>query len=204
MGRGVVLLAVALLLGIVLLNATDEQPPGANVAAGPASSGGSATGNKPTTTTAAPTTTLPAKQPKDVKAIVANASDTKGAASRASDQLKAAGYNVLAPANSTPRGDSAVYYAPGFDREAAAVATALGFPATAVKPLPTPSPVPDLKTANVLVVLGSDHAGRFGTPAGATTTTARAGGAATTTTARAGGTTTTTAKPAATTSTTKR
>lgn len=199
MGRGVALLAVALLIGIVLLNKTDERPPGSDVAAGPGRAAGSNSGDgdgngRPTTTTSS-TTTVPLRQPKDVKVIVANASDVNRAAGRATDQLKPPGYNVLAPTNVTPAvSASAVYYTPGYEREAVAVATALGMPQSVVKLVPTPPPF-DAKTANVLVLLGTDHASRFG--AASTATTAASGGSAgsTTTTARAAsGSTTTTGR----------
>ncbi|HEX4979399.1 MAG TPA: hypothetical protein VFV35_04970, partial [Acidimicrobiales bacterium] len=77
------------------------------------------------------------------------------------------------------KGDqSGVYFTADYQADAVAIAAALGIPADLVKPVPAPAPVPDLKTANVLVVLGSDHAGRFGAApaAGAaptTTTTTR-------------------------------
>lgn len=188
--RGLALLAVALLLGIVLLNATDADPPGTTVSARGDSdtSGGSddddADGEgsaASTTQPVAPATTAPARAPKDVKTIVANASSTKGAAGGASDRLKALGFNVLAPANATAVPDSAVYFTAGFDRDAAAIAAALQLPPTAVKAMPAPPPF-DTKDANVAIVLGTNDAPKF---AAATTTTA------------AGGATTTTAKPAA-------
>jgi hypothetical protein len=199
--RGLALLALALLIGVVLLNATDADPPGTNVSASGAGShaassddeGGDGSSSASSTTTAAPTTTtLPAHAPKDVKVIVANASAVKGAASGGRTALLAAQYNVLAPTNAAAVPDSSVYFTPGYDRDAAAVATALGLAPPTVKPMPAPAPF-DTKGANVAVVLGADAAPRFGT-AGATTTTA----AATATTARpAAGATTTTARPAA-------
>jgi len=222
LGRGIILLAVALVIGIVLLNATDSEPPGAQVTASkPAKTskgstgGGGGSSSKVTTTTVPPTTTTPPHAPKDVKVIVANASTTKGAAAKASDVLKPPGYNVLAPTNGTPSAQSIVYFSPGYDRDAAAIAAALQFPPTSVKPVPAPAPVTDAKGANVIVIVGADQAARFaGAPAtGATTTTAKAG-TATTTTAKAGATTSTTrpgttastttsVKPAATTTTTR-
>jgi hypothetical protein len=196
MGRGVALLAIALLIGVILLNKTDDRPPGSDVAAGPGPARSDDSGRNGTTTTTSTTTTLPAHQPKDVKVIVANASSVKGAAGRATDQLKPSGYNALAPANiTTAVKDSAVYYVAGYDREAAAIGSALGLPASVVKPMPTPAPV-DTKGANVLVVLGTDQAGRFAgaTGAGGATTTAPAGATTTTTAKAAASTTTTTAK----------
>ena len=204
--RGLLLLAVALLIGVVLLNATDADPPGTSVSAQgdrDAGDGGAATdegdedGDAATapTTTVAPTTTLPARAPAEVKVIVANASEVKGAAGGGRTALVNAKYNVLAPTNATAAATSSVYFIPGYDRDAAGVAAALQLPANLVKPMPAPLPF-DTKGAHVAVVLGADHAAKFGA-AGATTTTAAAGaaGATTTTTAAAGATTSTTKKP---------
>ena len=209
--RGLVLLAVALLIGVVLLNATDADPPGTSVSAlGDSDSGdggadtddGDGDGGDAaaaSTTTLPPTTTLPARAPAEVKVIVANASEVKGAAGGGRTALVNAKYNVLAPTNATPTPASVVYFVPGYDRDAAGVATALQLPANLVKPMPAPPPF-DTKGAHVAVLLGADHAAKFGPApaAGATTTTAAAGaaGASTTTTAAAGGaTTSTTRKP---------
>ncbi len=213
--RGLVLLAVALLIGVVLLNATDADPPGSTIAAkgdsdtagGARDTGGDGEGKAtPTTAAVVTTTTLAPRAPKDVKVIVANASPTKGAAGTAGAQLKPLGYNVLAPSNAAAVNESSVYFVPGFDRDAAAVAIALKLPPTSVKPVPAPPPF-ELNTANVAVVLGATDAVRFapgGTPAttappapGATTTAKPATGATTTTAKPAAGVTTTTAKPAA-------
>lgn len=189
MGRGVVLLGIALLIGVVLLNATDDQPPGTDVAAG--TSGGStddeADDRKPAATTTVPPTTLPAKAPAEVKVIVANGSGLKGAAKNANDKIKAAQYNALAPMDGPATKESVIYYTAGFEREAAAVAAVIEIPPTLAKPMPTPAPF-DTKAANVVVLLGPDHASRFTTATATTTTTAA--GSATTTTARAATTTT--------------
>lgn len=194
--RGVALLAVALLIGVVLLNATDTEPPGARVSTSegaPDDEGGAATDGPKSTTTlpSATTTTLAAHQPKDVKVIVFNVSDVKGAAGKASDTVKPAGYNVLAPGNAPVTATSVVYFTPGYDRDAAAIAAALAFPATAVKPWPSPPPIADTKGANVVVLLAADQASRFAAAPAATTTTAKAAAGATTTVPA----TTTTKKP---------
>ena len=191
--RGLALLALALIIGVVLLNATEADPPGTTVSTSGEptaedSGDGGGEAAEATTTTVAPTTTLPARAPKDVKVIVANASPVKGAAAGGRTALLAAQFNVLAPANAAAVPDSSVYFTAGYERDAAAVATALGLPPAAVKPLPSPAPF-DTKGANVVVVLGADAAPRFGT--GATTTTAAAAAGATTTTTAAAATTTT-------------
>ncbi len=200
MGRGVALLAVALLIGIVLLNKTDDRPPGSSVAAGPgrAAHVDDGHGGRTTATTTSTTTTLPLRQPRDIKVIIANGSNVKGAAGRATDQLKPIGYNVLAPANVSPAvSASTAYYTPGYERETIEVAKALGMPQSVVKLLPSPPPF-DGKTANVLVVLGTDYAGRFAAASGSATSSGSGSGSA-------GSTTTTTARStsASTTSTTR-
>jgi hypothetical protein len=120
----------------------------------------------------------------------------KGAANGGRTALVNAKYNALAPANAAAAATSSIFFIPGYDRDAASIATALGLPANLVKPMPAPLPF-DTKGAHVAVVLGADHAPKFGTApaAGATTTTAAAAGATTTTTAAAGATTSTTKKP---------
>lgn len=225
--RGLLLLALALLIGVVLLNATDADPPGAVVSArgdsdtpsGNGSSSDAAGGPSATTAVPATTTTTaaPARAPKDVKVIVANASAVRGAAGNVKKVLDPAGFNVLSPANSAAVPETSVYFTPGYEPDAVAVAKVLTLPGTTVKPLPAPAPF-DTKGANVAVLLGADQATKFaaapttGAGAGATTTTAAgAAGASTTTTAHAATTTstsaakaTTTTAPPATTSTTKK
>lgn len=195
--RGLVLLAVALLIGIVLLNATDADPPGTTVSArgdsdttndeGESDASGEGEGEEAAATTVPPPTTAPAKAPKDVKVIVANASDVNGAAGNAKKVLDPAGYNMLAPANAAKVGETSVYFATGYEADAAAVAAALALPATTLKPMTAPPPF-DTKGAHVAVVIGADQGQKFATaPA--------AGAAGPTTTAAAVTATTTTAKP---------
>ncbi|MBW3557013.1 MAG: LytR C-terminal domain-containing protein [Actinobacteria bacterium] len=185
-GRGIALLALAVLLGIILLNATDEDPPGTRVTTGSQASvddGDDEEGDDGeaavASTTSVPPTTLPAHPPKEVKVIVVNASGVKGAAGKASDLLKPPGYNVLAPTNAS-RGETIVYFAPGYDADAAAVAAALGFPPASLKPLPTPPPIPDSKGAHIVVMVGADQGSRFGAAPAATTTSTTAGATTTT------------------------
>jgi hypothetical protein len=182
-GRGAALLAVAVILGIVLLNAADD-PPAEVVATGSADDdGGKATTS---TTQAQVLTTLapaPLRAPKDVKVISANGTTVKGVARKVTDELKAAGYNVLAPTDAPQRTQaSSVYFAGDFEREAKAVGESLGLPVTAVQALPAPPPLPDTRGANVVVVVGPELAQRLSTTA--TTAAANpAAGATTSTTA---------------------
>ncbi len=177
-GRGAALLAVAVVIGIVLLNAADNEP-SRQVSAG---GDGTTTTRAEATTTLAPTTsTLPPRAPKEVKVLSTNGTDVKGAARKATDVLRAAGFNVLAPVDfGKDVTVSAVYFTAGFEREALAVATSLGLGSAVVKDMPTPPPLPDTRGANVLVVVGPEVAARLVSPAAASTTVATKVGAVTT------------------------
>lgn len=196
LGRALLLIVAALLVGVLLLHRQTGTP------ATLAVSGGTTTTVKHSTPRGAAggttTTTSALRNPQDIKVLVANGTDTARAASSFSDRLHTAGYDTLASTNAvTPAASSTVFYAPGFDREAAVVASLLGLQATSVQPLPQQAPVAQLHDADILVVVGPDLAGQSGGTSGTSTTVRRA----TTTTTRAA-TTTTTAR-AATTTTTK-
>ena len=200
-GRGAILIAVAFVIGLILLQKTDRAP--RSVSTTP-------TVRVPTTSPnlTLPTTssTLTGHSPASVKVLVANGTNTGGAASRVVTPLTQAGYNVLAPTDASktykatnPR-QSVVYYTPGYDLDAKIIATRLTLQLTAVQALPTTAPVANTQGANVLVVVGPDLAGA--STGGTTATTART----TATTARTATTvhttttvhTATTAKPATT------
>lgn len=188
-GRGLALVAVALVIGLFLLNRVDEPAPADRVQA-------AASDDKETTTTTAmpvvTTSTAPLRQPKDIRVLTANGTTVKGAGGRIKDRVLAAGYNALAATDTkTPATASAVYFTPGFEREAAVLAQLLTLPQGAVQPMPNPVPVADLKAANILLVVGPELAQQSGSTSGSssTSTTARSN---TTTTARAGTTTSTT------------
>jgi hypothetical protein len=199
-GRGVALIAMAFVLGVVLLNRVDNTPATERVSTGARQAPSGRT--RDTVPAATTTTTAPLRAPATVRVLVANGTDVRGAASRVNQEVLAARYNALAPTDADPARVSAVYFTAGFDREAAALAQLLALPPTAVQPLPATPPVRDMRDANVLVVVGAELAARTApattttvrstaTTARATTTTARS---ATTTTARAATTTTTTTR----------
>jgi len=185
--RGAFLLAIAVALGVILLHAFDRGSGAFNASLRTTPS------PQPSLTflPSAPTSTQPLRAPAAVKVLPANGTSTAGAGTKTGDRLKTAGYNVLAATNtSKPATTSSVEFAPGFEREARVVAQLLGLADSAVQPLPTPAPVPDLRGANLLVIVGTDLAGRTA-PAATTATTRRA----TATTAKPA----TTVKPATTT-----
>jgi hypothetical protein len=181
--RGAGLLAIAVVIGILLLRSGGGDPYSRSVrtSANPAPE---VTGQLPTATTV----TVPVRSPADVKVLPANGTSTSGAATNTGNRLKSGGYNVLAASNTTnPATGSNVFYNPGFEREARVVAQLLGLPDSAVQPMPTPPPVSDTRGADVIVVVGPDLAKATGpTPATSPPPTARR-------------TTATTAKPTATT-----
>ncbi|HVM06030.1 MAG TPA: LytR C-terminal domain-containing protein [Acidimicrobiales bacterium] len=193
-GRGAVLLAVAVILGIVLLNAADDPGPD-RISAGAEEEddddGGGSSDDPATTLPPTTLATVPPRSPQEVKVLPTNGTPVKGVAGKARDTLQAAGYNVLAPTDATRAEASNVYFTSAdFEREAQAVASALGLPANVVVAYPTapPLPVTDPKGANVVVVVGPELAQQLA-PAPSTTATTRAATASTTATTRATATT---------------
>jgi hypothetical protein len=170
--RGALLIAIAVILGLVLLQKVDTGK-GASTSL----KSNTPTTAAPTTAPAITTTTRPASA---VKVLVANGTTTTGVALQVKQILATAGYNALAPADATAaakaaRRNTIVYYAPGYDKDAVKVASHISVPPPPTSPMPNPLPVSDLKTANVLVLVGPDYVGRSGasTTAGGTTTTTR-------------------------------
>jgi hypothetical protein len=156
---GIVLIAAAVLIGLVLLIKGFGQEDGLV-------STGSADTDRTTTTTAgaAPldpadttTSTLAAKPPAEVTVLVANGSGKTGVAGTNADKLKSAGYTNVETTNASNTNTTAVYYVNGAQADAQAVATALGFGGSTVQAMPTPPPV-QLGAATVLVVVGTDRA----------------------------------------------
>jgi len=200
-GRAALLLFGAFVVGVVLLQSSD-QPATISTGLTP-TTGRQTTGRTVLTTPVVTSTTLPpAHDPKSVRVLVANGSDTKGLGDKVKRRVADAGYDALAAVNGTQKVTStAVYYNAGFAGDALALAGVLGLPATAAQPLPAQPPVARLGEANLLVLAGPDLAA---TTTATTTPTATTGHTATTvrrvttTTTRKAPTTT---APAATTST---
>ena len=124
--RGSGLIAMALVLGIVLLQWSDAST---DVAAGgqvPAVG----TPVAPTETTT--TTTAPAgpKAPAEITVLVLNATGKNQQAKPMTDRLAVVGYKTLTPGNASRRPDSVVLCRPGLDQEATALVAATGLPAT--------------------------------------------------------------------------
>ncbi len=104
------------------------------------------------TTTTAPTTAPAARPRQQVRVEVVNASRVPKAAATKADALKALGYVIVGTGNATTQRGSTAACKPGFDREAATLASDAG-PGTAVAAFPNPSPKGSTN-ADCVVVLG--------------------------------------------------
>lgn len=164
--RGGVLIAVAVVLGVILLGKgfdsgflpSSSGDPSDQVATGGGDDGGGddgeTDGEDGTTTTAPPAT----RQPAEVRVQVLNsAAPVSGSAGATSQTLSNLGYNVLSAANADDRNATAtiVYAAEGFEADAQAIATAVGLSVTP-QPMPVPPPGPAPADVNVVIVLGPD------------------------------------------------
>ena len=182
--RALLLIAVAVILGLILLWKGLDTTPGITVSP-EATDDGSAesvgmvdegqadllVADEPvattipaqtttTTTTAAPPPTRP---PNQVRVLVANGSGVARGASTVTGVLSPAGYTTLPPANATPTDTSGIYYRSGYSGDARAVMELVA-PSNPDLILPLPAgglDVPDatldrVANANVVVILGAD------------------------------------------------
>ena len=157
--RGAILVAVAVVIGVLLLR--DDSSTTTQVAVGSDRAGDIDSGTvqpdddeDPEATTT--TTTAPPRDPAEVKVLVANGSGVNGAAGGTTDALEALGYVTGTPANADRVPATIVYFTTGFETEADALAAAIGATPESVTPMPAVAPVDDLQLANVLVHLGPD------------------------------------------------
>ena len=182
--RALLLIAVAVVLGLVLLwkgldttpgvaislEATDDGSTGSvgMVEEGPADlpmadEPVATTTPAPTITTATTAVPAPTRPPNQVRVLVANGSGVPRGAATVTDVLSPAGYTTLPPANATPTDTSGIYYRSGYSGDARAVmdVVAPGNP-DLILPLPAGGlDVPDatldrVANANVVVILGAD------------------------------------------------
>jgi hypothetical protein len=179
--RGAALVVVAVVIGLFLLreglDTSEAVSSGSTDKGSDSSDSGTATDSTDQGTDDTTTTTLASRPPGEVPTIVLNDSGIAGAAGTYSEALAGAGYQLTNPdgANADAEGDATttiVYFAPGFEAEAAGVAAAIGAPTLEPTALPTTPPGP-IAGASVVVVIGTDLASVTPTTAaGATSTTA--------------------------------
>ncbi|MBU3689860.1 MAG: hypothetical protein B7C54_05525 [Acidimicrobiales bacterium mtb01] len=161
---GIIVAAIAVLLGFLILRDINRDRDGGDVS-GPVETQPVGTDVTGTDVTLPPidTTTLPRT---GYKVLVANASGISGSAGQMSTALQAEGFVVVQPATNAAetvgkQTVTVVFYVPGFETGAAAVAEVLGGVAT--QPVASPPPVEsgDLGEATVVVLLGTDLAGKL-------------------------------------------
>lgn len=154
-GRGAALVGVALVVGIVLLQVVDDPISGPKAPTG-------AVVTTSTTTPLAPgevPTTVVARDPAQVRVVVLNGQGVAGAAKAVSDDLATKGYNMLTAGDADARVGTVVSCRTGFDREAAALVTAIAPTGTkSPKAQPMPAPPPEgAEDADCAVILGSEE-----------------------------------------------
>lgn len=160
--RGLGLVVAAVALGVILLEATDDSgapPPAVSAVAG---------ADETTTTTTEGTGIDTGQRPAtQVNVLVLNAARIEGAATEIAEKLQSLGHPTLPPGNAPTQPETIVYYKPGFEREAAALAPEVSDTAL-TEPLPDPSPFAGTEQADVVVVIGTSFAGTGGstTPPG--------------------------------------
>jgi hypothetical protein len=92
-----------------------------------------------------------------VSVVVANATHTNGLAAHYSTVVGGGGWTMKTPVDAaTLETTSSVYYAPGFQQQAAAIATAIGVKPAQVLPLTAATPVSGVTGTDVVVVIGQD------------------------------------------------
>ena len=182
--RALLIIAVAVILGLVLLWKGLDTTPG--ITASPEGINDDSTGSvglaeeKPAdrpivdepvvTTTAAPATTttttvapVPTRPPNQVRVLVANGSGVPRGASMVTGVLSPAGYTTLPPASALPTDASGIYYRPAYSSDARAImeVVAPGNP-DLISSLPSggldvpPNALDRVADANVVIILGAD------------------------------------------------
>ena len=163
--RGALLLAVAVILGIVLLQQFDTPDvPSGQVSATSVPDGSedeTTTTRRVGLTTVPPTqTTVAQARPKaEVKVLVANGSGVRGLGGQTTTSLRNAGYtNAATPTDATTSVErTGIQFVEGYEAEARELAAVLSLPGTVVTRLSAP-PVAtaDIGDAKLIVILGTD------------------------------------------------
>lgn len=122
--RGTGLVALAVAIGIVLLQYSDDPAPDR------LSAGRAPAANSPLAVSSSTTTTTSGPRPAtEVRVLVLNASGRPGVAGDMARRLEVVGYQTLEPGNAPVRPQTTAGCRPGFEREAAALVSATGLPA---------------------------------------------------------------------------
>ena len=156
----VIVAAIAVLLGFLILRDVNRDRDTTSAPVGTETTVVDPTGESSVAPT--DTTTLPRS---GFKVLVANASGITGSAGQMSTALQSEQFIVSQPKNMDPtfgkQSVTVVYYVPGYESGATAVAEILG--GLQIQPVATPAPVEggSLGEAQVLIMLGTDLAGKL-------------------------------------------
>jgi hypothetical protein len=174
--RGLILVVVAVVLGAILLIkgggiGFDQSGEDLTIE----SEGDTPTEQTTTTTTqAAPSTSV---APAELTVVALNGAGINGYAASAQQFLSVAGYtSTTAATAATQATTTTIYYAPGYEADAMAIASLLGLDAGAVQPLPEGTQLARTATdvpadVDVVVLLGPDVQNLLQTSGAGTTTT---------------------------------
>jgi hypothetical protein len=152
--RGAALVAIAVIIGIVLLQAIDDGNDGPVGDGGPASTTTTTTSSTSTDSSgnsSTSTTKVAALPPAQVTVRVLNGSGVAGAAGTLTNSLKAKGYKTLVASDAAPRTGTVVYFTSGRQTECTTLSASV--PNSKVQAMPTP--VPGGQAADCIVVIGS-------------------------------------------------
>ena len=180
-GRGIILIAIAVLVGVVLLGkGLDDSTPRVSTDESSASDTDDSSDDEGGEGEGTGDTVSSPVDPSTINVVVANGSGVSGAAGQISESLAALGYPPPLATDAFAEADTpldTVYYATNPDSSAQAqqVAADLGLPDSSVLPYPaegaTPPAPADIGLAQVLVVLGSSPNMLATSGAGTTATT---------------------------------
>lgn len=176
--RGAALVAVAVLLGaLVLGRGLDDPVPGLIATGAVAADTGveqtfeeesfDETFEEPVETVVVLEPTVPpapvfspVHNPSEVSVQVANAASVNGLAGRFSERLQARNYVTRTAANAEDRFESVIYYEAGYDGDADAILREVfNAPFVRLEPMPDPRPAvnpEDSNGSNILIMVGSD------------------------------------------------
>ena len=148
--RGTGLIALAIAIGVVLLQFSDDSKDQLSAARRPIG-----VAPIPAPAESSTTTSTGPRAADQVSVLVLNASRRANQAHPMSDRLKVVGYRTLEPGNAPRRTASTVACRAGFEREAPALVAATGLPAKVEALSPADAALPNVADADCLVIIGS-------------------------------------------------
>ncbi|HYF44886.1 MAG TPA: LytR C-terminal domain-containing protein [Acidimicrobiales bacterium] len=178
--RGIVLVAIAVVIGLILLSSgLDDTVSTARVDSSSSADSDDRDDEDPTDDTGSVASPV---DPSSINVVVANGAGVSGAAGTISAQLAGLGYPAPVATDTTVDNGATpldtIYYqtSPNTQAQAQQVAADLGLPDSAVQAYTTPETVgAEIGLAQVLVVLGSSPGQLATSAAGSTATTAPTG-----------------------------